>query len=131
MTGRCCARVPHTQSRSDAAHLEACLRHALLHAGYDTRTVRDLLGHADVTMTMTCMHVLKVGSGAARRAVDSRDLAYACRRRATEHTEADRREWQEVAGGRCLRSAESEGRLKNTLLRFARLDCSQWVETGR
>jgi hypothetical protein len=111
--------VPHTQRKSDAAHHEACLRQALLHAGYDARTIRDLLGHAEVTITMTCMHVLKVGNGAVRRPVDSRDLAYACRRRTTEHTEADRREWQEVAGGRCLRSADSEGRLKSTLLTFA------------
>jgi hypothetical protein len=109
------------EQAGNAAHRETCLRHALLHVGYDIRTTQDLLGHADVTvtmtMTMTYTHVLKVGSGAVRRPVDSTDPVHACRRRATEHTEADRRQREEVAG-RCPRAAEPEGRLTTTLRTF-------------
>jgi site-specific recombinase XerD len=54
------------------------LRHAfathLLQAGYDIRTLQDLLGHVDVATAMICTHVLRVGGGAVRGPMDSMTL---------------------------------------------------------
>ena len=43
----------------------------MLQAGYDIRTVQDLLGHTDVATTMIYTHVLKVGGGGVRSPMDS------------------------------------------------------------
>ena len=43
---------------------------AILEAGYDIRTLQELLGHTDVTTTMHYTHVLNRGPGAVRSPVD-------------------------------------------------------------
>jgi integrase len=59
---QCAAPGTHTGTQRTATHL--------LEAGYDIRTVQELLGHRDVRSTMTYLHVLERGALGVKSPLD-------------------------------------------------------------
>lgn len=64
------ARAAGLTKRVGPHTLRHCFATHLLEAGYDIRTVQELLGHRDVRTTMTYLHVMQRGALGVRSPLD-------------------------------------------------------------
>jgi integron integrase len=64
------ARAAGIAKRVGPHTLRHCFATHLLEAGYDIRTVQELLGHRDVRTTMTYLHVMRKGALGVKSPVD-------------------------------------------------------------